>query len=271
MKSRRTAHLQVPTNQSTNKDYSKPLSKAVDHSAQRYQTGMNICRKQSWSRLMLSVSATYLVFLATHLSAAASDAGKCACKPPRRPEIAEKAKTARWIVHSLDFLMLATISSRLQGRQGKVTSVGEDSAGSLPIPFGNIYSFADGPCNNATGTPYIYGTFMDQSFVDSVENYFVSMTFTEASLSSVCANHHGISSCMIGTKYGDPENPVCARLTLTGQLIVLDDHTEEYKFAQQALFQRHPTMEGWPTDHGWVIAKIDIEDIWYVLFLCARS
>lgn len=187
----------------------------------------------------------------------------CACQLLNRPEIAEKAQTARWMVHSLDWGVLATISSRLHG-----SDADDDTP---PVPFGNVYSFVDGTCDKATGTPYLFGTFMDQSFIDSKENPMVSLTLSEASLSSVCTDRHGLSACTLGTKYGDPENPVCARLTLTGKLVKLADDSEELVFAQQALFERHSTMEGWPTDHNWVIAKIDVQDIWLIDFFGGAS
>ena len=91
------------------------------------------------------------------------------------------------------------------------------------------------------------------------------------SLSSVCAERHGLNSCLLGTKYGDPENPVCARLTVTGTLVVLDEGSDEYILAQQALFQRHATMADWPADHEWVIAKIDIQDVWLIDFFGGAS
>ena len=107
---------------------------------------------------------------------------------------------------------------------------------------------------------------MDQSFADSKKNEMVSLSLTEASLSSVCTERHGIDACMIGTQYGDPENPVCARLTLTGSLVILTEDSDEFKFAQNALFERHQTMESWPKNHNWIIAKIDITDIWLIDF-----
>jgi hypothetical protein len=155
------------------------------------------------------------------------------------------------MVHSLDWGVLSTISTRLDG-------------GASPIPFGNIYSFVDGTCKNSTGIPYMYGTFLDQSLIDSTANNMVSLTLTEASLSSVCANKDGLSACTLGSKYGDPENPVCGRLTLTGSLIILDEKSDEHVFAKKSLFQRHTTMEGWPDNHNWVISKIDIQDIWLI-------
>jgi hypothetical protein len=186
-------------------------------------------------------------------------AAECACKLQTRPEIQKKAETARWMVHSLEWGVLSTVSSRLGDGQ---TSV---------VPFGNVYSFVDGPCDNASGVPYLFGTYMDQSFIDSMENSMVALTLSEASLSSVCTDRDGLPSCMLGTKYGDPENPVCARLTLTGALVVLEEGSEEYHLAQNALFQRHATMAGWPSDHNWVIAKIDIQDIWLIDFFGGAS
>jgi hypothetical protein len=192
----------------------------------------------------------------------------CVCSLQDRPDISQKAQTARWMVHSLDWGVLATISSRLPSDVEDPTT---RSSSSSPIPFGNVYSFVDGTCDKATGVPYLFGTYMDQSFIDSTYNQMVSLTLSEASLSSVCTNKDGLAACTLGTKYGDPENPVCARLTLTGLLVVLEEDSEEYTFAQGALFERHSTMEGWPRDHNWVIAKIDIRDIWLIDFFGGAS
>ena len=97
------------------------------------------------------------------------------------------------MVHSLDWGVLSTVSSRL----------GDGENGS-PIPFGNIYSYVDGPCHESTGIIYLYGTYMDQSFADSLKNEMVSFSLSEASLSSVCSQRDGIDACQLGTKYGDP-------------------------------------------------------------------
>lgn len=176
----------------------------------------------------------------------------CACELEERPDVTGKAETARWMVHSLDWGVVSTISSRL----------GEK--GSPAIPFGNVYSFVDGPCNKASGIPYLYGTYMDQSFADTKSNEMISLTLSESALPSVCPNE-ALDSCSLGPT-GDPENPMCARLTLTGKLVALDDDSEEHEFAQNAFFERHPAMANWPQGHGWVIAKIVIQDIWLIDF-----
>jgi len=178
---------------------------------------------------------------------------ECACELEQRPDVTSKAKTARWMVHSLDWGVVSTISSRL----------GDD--GSSAVPFGNVYSFVDGTCDKATGVPYLYGTYMDQSFADTKSNDMVSLSLSESSLSSVCPND-AIESCVLGTKFGDPENPMCARLTLTGKLVVLEDDSAEHDFAENAFFERHPSMKYWPKGHGWIIAKIEIQDIWLIDF-----
>jgi hypothetical protein len=141
----------------------------------------------------------------------------------------------------------------------------------MPVPFGNIYSFVDGTCNNSTGTPYLYGTYMDQTFVDFQKNAAVSMSLSEASLSSVCGGE-ALESCKISNSgFGDPENPVCARLVLSGVLVVLSKDDAEYKFAKSAIFKRHASMEEWPENHDWVVAKIDVQDIWLIDFFGGAS
>ena len=196
----------------------------------------------------------------------------CPCTLVKQPDLHDKEATARWMVHSLDWGVLSTISSRFTDHH--------------PVPFGNIYSFVDGTCDNSTGIPYIYGTYMDQSFQDSLSNTAVSFTLSEASLASVCysggaGGSNLLPACKISRNgYGDPENPPCARLTLTGILTVVaesknkdmeDEIHSEFDFAQKALFQRHFAMEEWPRNHKWVIAKIEIQDIWLIDYFGGAS
>lgn len=181
----------------------------------------------------------------------ASDSKKdahCACDVLEQPDLWHKELTARWMVHSLDWGVLTTISSRLPGN----------------LPFGNVYSFVDGPCDYSTGTPYFYGTYMDQSFLDMKSNPSASFTLSEASFATVCGGE-ALPACMISHhRHGDPESPVCARLTLTGKLVEVPKDSDEYKMARDALFHRHQQMTYWPEDHEWVIAKLEIDDIWFI-------
>merc|ERR1711957_1004430 len=82
----------------------------------------------------------------------------------------------------------------------------------------------------------------------------------------VCADRtEGLSACVVSSS-GDPENPPCARLTLVGKFTVVAKGTEEYAFAKNALFERHPSMADWPSDHAWVVAKIDVQSAWTIDF-----
>jgi Pyridoxamine 5'-phosphate oxidase len=189
----------------------------------------------------------------------------CPCEIAPIPDLRQKELTARWMVHSLNWGVLSTISSRLDGNEEGM------------IPFGNVYSYSDGPCLNSTGVPYFYGTYMDQSFKDSLLNANAALTLSEASLSSVCMdatttnnNEMKRSACQIGSKYGDPENPVCARLTLTGKLVEVTDPVEK-EFSLQSIFSRHASMTAWPEDHEWIVAKLELSDIWLIDFFGGAS
>lgn len=102
-------------------------------------------------------------------------------------------------------------------------------------PFGNPQSLVDGPYrdglfgDNSTGIPYFFVSELDVSQQDASANSLVSLTVSEAGVSSECA--------ML-----DPESPLCIRLTVTGDLVEVVDE-EETAFAMQALFQRHPQMQ----------------------------
>jgi hypothetical protein len=179
--------------------------------------------------------------------------GACACPILKAPKPKEKALSARWMMHTLNWGVLSTISTRLEGSP----------------PFGNPISFVDGHCDHSTGIPYFYGSDMDQSFIDVKENDKVSLTLSEAQVPSVCGAET-MKGCDI-TTFGDPENPMCARLVVTGKLVRLEEEADEYIHAKKALFERHKVMKTWPADHGWVVAKIEIEDIWLIDFFGGAS
>ena len=56
---------------------------------------------------------------------------------------------------------------------------------------------------------------------------------------------------------------MCTRVVLSGTFQVITDEAE-LAFAQKALFARHPAMATWPVDHGWVTAKLVVDDIWEI-------
>lgn len=96
--------------------------------------------------------------------------------------------------------------------------------------------------DNSTGIPFFFVSDLDVSQQDALENPLVSLTLSEAALKNGCA-------------MTDPESPLCVRLTVTGDLVEVVDEDEK-AFAMRALFQRHPRMQGWPTDHNWKVKKI---------------
>uniref|UniRef100_A0A8C7KD59 Cellular repressor of E1A-stimulated genes 2 n=1 Tax=Oncorhynchus kisutch TaxID=8019 RepID=A0A8C7KD59_ONCKI len=58
----------------------------------------------------------------------------------------------------------------------------------------------------------------------------------------------------------DPEDPRCARLTLTGKMVEVDP--EEVEFAKEAMFSRHPVMKKWPVGHNWFVMKLQLTQVW---------
>jgi hypothetical protein len=65
----------------------------------------------------------------------------------------------------------------------------------------------------------------------------------------------------------DPEKPVCARLVLTGTFQTMDETHSEYSAAKEALFQRHAIIRVWPDNHEWIVAKLNVQDVWFVDYI----
>ncbi|CAN9497528.1 unnamed protein product [Ophioblennius macclurei] len=153
--------------------------------------------------------------------------------PPPPPPHQETARTARYMAHFSDWAHLATISTQEQIKG---------------IPFGNIFSISDGPLDNSTGVIYFYVTPMDYSVSDLRSNPYASLTFSEAE-GDFCRQ-----------MVYDPEDPRCARLTLTGKMVEVAP--EEQAFAKEALFSRHPAMAKWPVGHKWFFMKLVLVQVW---------
>ncbi|GLT71603.1 hypothetical protein SLA2020_436080 [Shorea laevis] len=117
-------------------------------------------------------------------------------------------------------------------------------------PFGNVVSFSDGLPDNGTGIPYFYLTPRDRTGKDVLNDPRASLTFSE----------YPMGTC----KY-DPMNPVCAKMTLSGKLVLLEGSSEA-EFAKTALFTKHPEMKIWPANHTFHFYKLDLEDIFFVDF-----
>jgi hypothetical protein len=125
------------------------------------------------------------------------------------------------------------------------------------VAWGNPTSLVDGTVDDgeipeySTGTPYFYVSSMDQSTADWSVNPLASLSLSEA-MTGTCQAHGR-----------DPEDPMCARLVMSGEMQkVVDAH--ELELATTALFQRHPAMESWPAGHGFFVAKLVVSDIWLI-------
>ncbi|CAM4392148.1 unnamed protein product [Eretmochelys imbricata] len=142
-------------------------------------------------------------------------------------------RTARFLTHYNGWGFLATESTqeKIQG-----------------VPFGNCLLISDGPINNSTGIPFFYVTSKDNTVTDLMKNSVASLTLPEAE-GDFCRKN-----------IIDPEDPRCARLTLTGQMVMVPP--EEMEFAKQAMFSRHPVMRKWPRNYEWFFMKMNIEHIW---------
>ncbi|XP_010913466.1 uncharacterized protein [Elaeis guineensis] len=158
----------------------------------------------------------------------------------RKPDPADAAATARWLVSRNSWGVLSTISSDLEG-----------------APFGNVVSFSDGPPGDGRGIPYFYLTTLDPTARDALKDERSSLTLSEFPLGT-CGET-------------DPENPTCAKLTLTGKLKLVDSQSMEAEFAQLALFSKHAEMKDWPEDHNFQIFKLDIEDIFLIDWFGGRK
>ncbi|BAF19169.1 uncharacterized protein [Oryza sativa Japonica Group] len=150
-----------------------------------------------------------------------------------KPAPTEAAATARWLAAQNTWGVLSTISSDLSG-----------------APFGNVVSYSDGVPGESHGIPYFYLTTLDPTARDALEDERTSFTLSEFPLGT-CGKI-------------DPENPTCAKLTLTGKLKLIDPQSSEADLAKEALFTKHPEMEGWPKNHHFQIFKLEIKNIFLI-------
>ncbi|KAJ4707577.1 putative Protein CREG1 [Melia azedarach] len=151
----------------------------------------------------------------------------------KKPHRNDAAAYARWLVSQNSWGVLNTISKDLGG-----------------APFGNVVSFSDGLPNEGSGIPYFYLTTLDPTASNALKDKRSSLTISEYPLGT-CGK-------------SDPENPSCAKITLTGKLLVVDKNSKEEEYARSALFTKHPEMKGWPKDHNFQFFKLEIEDIFLI-------
>ncbi|XP_069492821.1 protein CREG2 [Ambystoma mexicanum] len=146
------------------------------------------------------------------------------------------AKTARFLAHYNSWGFLAT-----QSTQERI----------LGVPFGIVLSVSDGPDDNSTGIPFVCVTPKGSVVSDLMKNPMASLTLPETDF------------CRKNTI--DPDDPRCARLSLTGQMVMVPP--EEMDFAKKAMFSRHPGIRKWPRNYEWLFMKMNIKHVclqnWY--------
>ncbi|KAJ8427966.1 hypothetical protein Cgig2_032316 [Carnegiea gigantea] len=146
---------------------------------------------------------------------------------PSKPDPKDAAAYARWLVSHNSWGVLNTIFKDLGG-----------------APFGNVVSFSDGLPGKGKGIPYFYLTPLDPTAKNALKDHRSSFTLSEVPLGT-CGKV-------------DPENPTCAKITLTGK------HSKEAEFGRNALFSKHPEMKDWPQGHKFEVFKLDIADIFLI-------
>ena len=148
----------------------------------------------------------------------------------------DKVEWARKTVTENSWGILSTIST-IAGLEG--------------TPFGNPNSYAE-----IDGQPYFYVSGLDQSMQDVSKTASVSLSISDAQM---------IKNPACGTipKAGDPESPICTRLTMSGSFVNISGTTEADE-AWGALQEAHPAMSSWPADHNWFIGKLDISHLWLI-------
>merc|ERR1719235_2826728 len=85
-----------------------------------------------------------------------------------------------------------------------------------------------------------------------------SLALSEATLEDT------IAACRIGSGFGDPENPPCARLVLSGVMTEPSPGSNEEEEAKLAIFERHPSFKNFPKNHNFFVAKFNIDGIWLI-------
>merc|ERR1712118_7811 len=116
------------------------------------------------------------------------------------------------------------------------------------------------------GVVYFYASVMDASMIDIFAGpdakKRASFTLSEATEHADGSFHN--EACAIGTYLGDPENPPCARLQLSGTISKPVVNSTDEVAAKAALFARHPSFKNYPKDHDFFVAKLSIDGVWLI-------
>lgn len=137
------------------------------------------------------------------------------------------AENARWVVHEASW--------------GYLTALDDSSK----LPMASTLSFSDGEAKHSTGRLFFY--LMGSAYT----GHPASLTISETALNTTCGDR-------------DPEDPRCAKITLTGTMTKLAG--EDLSLGKASLFARHPQMQTWPKGHGFEVHELVLSSIWMIDF-----
>eukprot|EP00854_Cymbomonas_tetramitiformis_P029067 gene29067-36137_t len=153
---------------------------------------------------------------------------------------ASDASVARWLVKEATFAAIST------------TSAGHEGISEKGSVFANGQDISDGIAGSSTGIIYLYLSALDPTGADLLVNPRGSVTISEAQLNAS------------GCGQTDPEDPTCAKLTLSGKISKVTGSVAD--LAKAAIQSRHPATKSWPTDHNFFYLQMSVEAIFFLDF-----
>ncbi|KAL1561743.1 protein CREG1-like [Salvia divinorum] len=145
-----------------------------------------------------------------------------------RPNVDNVAEFARWLVRMGTWGVLSFNSPTF-------------------VPKGYVASYTDA----GAGSPYFYLSILDPAGAEAQNDVRYSLTLSEFFFDD-CGGQ-------------DPQSPSCAKITLSGQLLMLPGDSVEGAKAERALFKAHPSFLGFPKMNGtFAVYKLLIDEIFLV-------
>lgn len=161
--------------------------------------------------------------------------------PDPPPPHTDYAKMARWLVHSMEWTAMGTIST-LPAIEG--------------FPMVNVIAMADSEKGaQSTGNIYFYLTMLDFTAQDLSKKNQLTTLFS-------------MDQNMMCTKQKmDPMEPTCARAMFSGEALRVAKDSKEFDFATKAMISHHPASVNWLDTHNFFLCKLNISSIcvldWY--------
>jgi hypothetical protein len=164
-------------------------------------------------------------------------------RPAFRAQANANAEEARWLVHEADWGYLTSLDAKTQHTTAQVAS------------------FSDGAAGASTGRLFFY--LMTEEPGDADEPPEKNSFAAALTMSQAIFDPADYESSQCGAEKGtDPEDPRCAKLTLSGN--VVPSKGADIETGKAALFARHPQMKDWPADHGFSVFELHVTDVWMI-------